>query len=423
MLRFAIPPTSDMHTGDMRVALISYIVARQRAEQFAVRVEDTDKNRNIEGKDQEILDILKKFAMEQDQLFYQRDNLGRHQQFALSLLEKGKAFACICTDQELKSGKCSKKCSKKTEEIAKKIKEEKIPFVIRIPQPKKPISFTDKIKGEIVTRVNEIDSFVILGADGSPSYNFASSCDDMLADISIVICSEDHMSDTPKQIHIKRSLGYTKESEYAHLPIMLNESSKKDDDISIKWLLEQGYLPDAIINYLLGLGVKTPNEVFTLPDAIEWFDLVNISKDPVKFDIDKLRFLNRKHISNIDDKRLSKIFGFADADIGKLIKIYLEETSTINELELKIKAIFEPKELDTEWAEEMKSIAEVIRTAPMLNSFDNFKEYIVSQSGIDGKRLSQPLRILMTGAQNGPELGDIYPLIRPYITEIARNAT
>jgi len=435
MLRFAPSPTGDMHIGNLRVALMNYIVAKQRNEGFILRIEDTDKERNIEGKEQEIQDILKKFAIVPDQIFYQSELLGRHQKLAIDLAEKQKAFICTCTPEEIEADRerakeqkrayrYSGKCESMSSEEIQRVKEEKIPFVIRIKKPDSAITFHDEIKGDITVEPYDVDSFVILRADGSPTYNFACACDDMSMGVSFIIRGEDHLSNTPKQIHIQRSLGYDGKIEYAHLPIILNEDgkkmSKRDSASSVKWLLEEGYLPDAIINYLLLLGNKTPTEVFNLPDAIEWFDIKNVSKSPAKFDIDKLKFLNREHIKRMDSIALSKIFGFADSSIGELAKLYLEESSTIKELDEKIKKIFSAKECKGEWEEEMKILADVIKESPFIRDFDEFKKYIMQKSGLKGKRLFKPLRLLITGAEHGPELSDLYPLINSYLTEVAK---
>jgi len=434
MLRFAPSPTGDMHIGNLRVAIFNYIVAKQKDVNFIVRIEDTDKERNIEGKDTEILEILEKFALPHYSVSHQSENLHIHQTLAIRLLEEKKAFICTCTPEQLDADReeakrnrvayrYSGRCAYVGAQELSKLKEEKIPFVIRIKTPDAPIVNHDLIKGKIETAPNEVDSFVILRADSTPTYNFACACDDMLSGVSLIIRGEDHLSNTPKQKHIQTLLGYEQNIDYAHLPIILNtegkKMSKRDDASSVKWLFEQGFIPDAIINYLLLLGNKTPTEIFTMPEAIEWFKLENISKSPAKFDIDKLRFINRKHLAMMDDKKLSSIFGFADADIGKLAKVYLEEASTINELEEKIKPIFAPKDFSGEWGEQMKLMSKLIADAPILNTFDEFKSYIMKESGLKGKNFFKPLRYLLTGAGNGPELSEIYPYIKSYILEIA----
>ncbi len=421
--------------NDMRVALMNYIISRQRDEPFILRIEDMQKEENIDGKDGETKDIMKKFAIEEDQLFYQSDKLSLHQKLATSLLEQGKAFACICTPEELEANKKNakannkeykykEKCSNNQEAIAKQIKKNNIPFVLRIHKPKDTIKFHDLIRGDISMAPNEVDSFVILRADGTLTYDFATACDDMLMDISLIIRKEEYFNSTPKQIHIKQSLAFEKDTKYAHLPSILNDNSKNisdvNDSVSIKWLLEEGFLPDAIINYLLSLGDKTPQEIFLLPDTEKWFDIKNVSKTPIKFDIDRLRFINRKHLEMMDNKTLSSLFNFADVDIGKLAKVYLGKLSTLNELKAKIKIIFTPKSYYGEWAEQMKIISRLIIDAPVLDTFNELKKYISEKSGLTNKELLKPLGLLITGEENEAKLSEIYPYIKPYITEIVR---
>ena len=414
MLRFAPSPTGDMHIGNLRVAIFNYMVAKQRDVNFIVRIEDTDKERNITGKDTEIMEILEKFALPHDSVSHQSENLHIHQTLAIRLLEEKKAFVCTCKESgssERYSGHCS---AMGAAELAK-LKEEKTPFVIRIKKPDTPILIHDLIKGDIQTAPNEVDSFVILREDSTPTDIFASACDDMIAGISLVIQGEEYLNKTPKQEHIKTLLGYDQETAYAHLPSILDT----DETHTVKWLFEQGFIPDAIANYLITLGNETPTEIFTMPEALEWFDLSKLSESPAKFDIDKLRFINRKHLERMDDKRLSGLFGFADENIGKLAKVYLEEASTINELEAKIRPIFKPKDFSGEWGEQMKLMSDVIFDAPMINTYDAFESYIMEQTGLKGTNFLKPLRYLLTGAEHGPELSDIYPYIKSYILEVA----
>jgi len=422
-----------MLIGDLRVAIFNYMAAQQRGEPFIIRIEDTDKEHNIEGKDTEILQILEKFALKHDVVFHQSEHLNIHQTLAVRLLEEGKAFVCTCTPGQIEaekeaaktnktayrySGRC---CNADKEEI-EKLKEGNVPFVIRIKKPEYDIVNHDLVKGEIVTTPNEVDSFVILRADGTPTCNFACACDDMLSNITLIIRGEEYLCDTPKQKHIQEQLGYEEETVYAHLPALLDAEGRKmgtkEDGSSVKWLFEQGFIPDAIANYLILLGNKTPEEIFTVPEALAWFDLKKISNSPAKFDIDRLRFINRKHLERMDDKRLSMVFGFADAEIGKLAKLYLEEAATLNELEAKIKAIFSAKDFDGEWGEQMRVMQKIIADAPMIAAFNEFESYMMQASGLKGEAFSKPLKILLTGAGHGPELSDIYPYIKSYLLEV-----
>lgn len=433
MLRFAPSPTGDMHIGNLRVAIFNYIVSKQLNEGLIIRIEDTDKERNIEGKDKEILEILNLFSITYKTVFYQSDNLKYHQKMALQLIAEKKAFACFCSDEKLeklREESIKKGIPFRYDGFCENLSEDTVlntnaPFTVRLKKPKHNIKFTDLLKGDFDYAPFDIDSFIILRQDKTPTYNFACSVDDMLMDITIVIRGEDHVSNTPKQIHIRNSLGYTKEIKYVHLPIILNaqtgkKMSKRDDASSVKWLIEQGFLPSAIANYLVLMGNKTPTEIFTLEEAIAWFKIENISKSSSKFDIDKLRFINRKHIENLDDMRLSKILGFADSNIGKLGKIFLEEASTIKEIKEKINPIFEIKTTSEGFEEEFNKIKDCLKNAPFFDDYEEFKDYVSKQINLKGKNLFKPLRYILTGANNGPNLTDIYPLIKNYLGEIIR---
>lgn len=433
MLRFAPSPTGDMHIGNLRVAVFNYIVSKQLKEDLIIRIEDTDKERNIEGKDKEILEILNLFSIEYKTVFYQSDNLKYHQKMALQLMTQKKAFACFCSDEkleELREESIKKGIPFRYDGFCENLSDEAVlnvnaPFTVRLKKPDHNIKFTDLLKGDFDYAPFDIDSFIILRQDKTPTYNYACSVDDMLMDISIVIRGEDHVSNTPKQIHIRDSLGYTKEIKYVHLPIILNaqtgkKMSKRDDASSVKWLIEQGFLPSAIANYLVLMGNKTPSEIFTLEEAIEWFKIENISKSSAKFDIDKLRFINRKHIENLDDMRLSKILGFADSDIGKLGKLFLEEASTIKEIKEKIEPIFATKTTLEGFENEFKAIKECLQKATYFDNYEDLKNYIVNETSLKGKSLFKPLRYILTGVENGPNLSDIYPLIKNYLGDIIK---
>ena len=427
MLRFSQSPTGDMHIGSLRVAILNYLMAQQEKKPFLIRIDDLKKEENIEGKDTEIMQILEKFALIHHSVFHQSEHLHMHQTLAIKLLEENKAFVCTCSTKTLTleqeeaksknlpyqySGCCENK--DKTEHT--KLKESKTPFVLRLKKPIQPIVYHDLILGDISIAPHEIDSFIILHEDGTPSEAFASACDDMLCGISCLISEENTLLDTTKQHYIKNQLSYTQKTSYAHLPTILD----MDDAYSVKELFKQGFIPDAIINYLILLGTsKTPKEIFTLPEAIAWFTLDSISNSPVHFNSEKLRFINREHLRKMDDKELSSLFGFADTDVGKLVKLYLEEASTINELASKIRPIFAPKSFEGIYTKQMRKIQEIIANAPMISNYDTFKNHIITESGLKDKDLDIPLRLLLTGVEEGPELSHIYPLIKSYLLEVA----
>ena len=433
MLRFAPSPTGDMHIGNLRVAIFNHIIAKQTNEELSIRIEDTDKERNINGKDKEILQILDGFGVEYFNAIHQSDNIKFHRQVGMQLLTDKKAFACFCSEETISKKREEAKANKKPYRydgtcenlIDEEVINNENPFVIRLKKPINSIEYTDEIKGNFKTKPYDIDSFIILRADKYPTYNFACAVDDMLMDISLVIRGEDHLSNTPKQIAIRDSAGYDKIIKYAHLPIILNgetgkKMSKRDSASSIQWLLEEGFVPSAIVNYLILIGNNTPTEIFTLDEAIEWFDINKISKSPAQFDLTKLRFLNRKHLLKVDDMSLSKSLGFADDDIGKLAKLYLEESSTLKEIQAKLDVIFGEKTVIKDFEEEFEILKKAIKETPFFNNFNDYKKELMAKSGLKGKKFFKPLRQLLTGVENGPELSQIYPLIKNYISEIVK---
>ncbi|MDF1875831.1 glutamate--tRNA ligase [Sulfurimonas sp. SAG-AH-194-I05] len=414
MLRFATSPTGDMHIGDLRGALFNYIISKQRNEDLIIRIEDSNKEKNIKGKDEEILGLLNLFGIEYTQVIYQSESVRFHTAMALQLMHEKQAFSCFCSTEWL---------DKKREEAKLKGQEYKYddacgnlpaelvidnlsPFTIRIAKP---------TQDNATFKARDIDSFIIMGQDKTPTYNFSCAVDDMLNNISIVIRDEDDMNNTPKQIHIRNALKYEKQITYIHLPVILN-----NDAVRIKWLLEEGFLPEAISNYLISITNKTPKEIFTLSEATQWLSLENISKSPTRFDINMLRHVNNEHLRMLEVKELSRYVGFADDEIGELAKVYLEEVSTTKELKSKINAIFTLKVIPQEFTQSAEIISTIIKSAPYFENYTDFQKYIMEKSGFQKENISQPLRFVLTGAQNGPDIDKIYKYIKNYMGEIVK---
>jgi len=431
LFRFATSPTGDMHIDNLRVALFSYICATQADDKLLIRIEDTDQKQNIPGKDQEILEILSLFGITYSDVTYQSHNLKFHQQLATKLLMDKNAFSCFCTPEMIDADRANAEANNTTYQyngICENLSDDQVlnnesPFSVRVKRPNTDIEFTDKIKGKMHFSKNVIDSYIILRVDKSPTYNFACAIDDLLGDISMVIRAEDDISNTPKQIMIRDYLGYDKEVLYAHLPTILNDAGKKmnkdDEAFSVTWLLEEGFLPSAIANYLIMIGNKTATKIFDISEALEWFDLASVSKAPAKFDIAKLRQINREHINRLAPLELAKFIGYSSKDLGELAKIYTEEGSTINEIKPKIDAIFSKKE-PSEFQEEFATLSKVAKEAPYFKEFDDFEAHLENVSGLKEEQLFKPLRFLLTKAENGPDLSKVYPHIRNYLGEIIK---
>lgn len=430
MYRFAPSPTGDMHIGNLRAALINFICAKKEKTGFILRIEDTDASRDIKGKEIEIQNLLKKFGISWDYFYIQSENLTFHRQIASKLLAEKKAFLCFCSEEVLSQKKelaKSKNEAYRYDETCANLSDEEVlnnpnPAVVRIKKPAGDLSFVDLIKGKLKFDAQNYDSFVLMRADKTPTYNFACAVDDMLEGVTCVIRGEDHVTNTPKQNHIRKSLGFEGEIKYAHLPIILNmqgkKMSKREKDSSVQNLLEMGFLPEAIANYLLLLGNQMPKEIFTLSEAIEFFDLSKISKSPAKFDIDKLKQINREHIKLSSKHRIAEIFQ-VDENLADLIKFYTQEGSLISEIKEKISAIFDKNRNFGDFEENAKILKDQIRNIENLpQNFDEFKEILIKKTGLKGKNFFMPLRILLTNSPHGPELKELYPFLKDKIKEI-----
>ena len=430
MYRFAPSPTGDMHIGNLRAAIFNYICSIKDKSGFILRIEDTDTARNIEGKEEEIQEILHKFGIKWQTLYYQSKNLKFHREFAHKLLIDKKAFCCFCSSEILAQ---KKELAKQNDEAyrydgtCERLSDEQVlecekPFVIRMKKPASTMKFKDAIKGEISFEPENIDSFVIMREDKTPTYNFACAIDDMLEGVTFVIRGEDHVSNTPKQEWIRECVGFSEKIQYAHLPIILDNEgkkmSKRDSSSSVKWLLECGYMPEAIANYLILLGNKTPCEIFTIEEAVQWFDITKISKNPAKFDITKLAQINREHIKRASDERLSELFSL-EISRANLIRFYTQESSLIPEISAKISAIFSAKKISEEWCENAEILRNLILNESEIPAeFNEFKSNLMKKSALKGKAFFMPLRLLLTNSKHGPELSELFPLIRDEIRAV-----
>lgn len=426
MLRFSPNPTENMNINSLRIAIFNHIISKQLNEDLVIRIEDTNLPKEMDGKEgKEILETLNLFSIDYTRVTNQSDFFKYHQKMAMQLLTNKQAFVCFCSEDKINELKQeAKKEGKpfKYDGFCETLSDETVlntnaPFVIRMKQPNENIKFTDLLRGEVKYDSSDLDSFIILDQDKKPLYNYACAIDDMIMNVSIVIRDESHISNTPKQIYLRNTFGYDKEIKYIHLPKIVNENENEN---SIKWLIDEGFLPSAIANYLVLLGNKTPKDIFTLEDAIEWFSIDNISKDEVEFDIEKLKIINKQHLEMIDEMRLSKILGFADSDIGKLGKLLLVESDTIKELKNKVDLIFNPKVPCEGFEKECEILKECISKAPYIDKFNELEEYIVSHTNLKIDSLDEPLRYILTGRNYGPELSDIYPLIKNYLGEIVK---
>ena len=411
MFRYSLAPLKDLNIEDLRVALLNFIKAQQNNDSFLIRVEDSSLGQNMEGSEQNSIDILKKFAIDTENLIYQSKNLSIYQRMAKKLLEEKRAYLCFCDKKE--SSSCD--CINLTQDILQSNYKNKAKFTIWIKEPTETLELNDLARGILSYNPNDIGSFLILNHNASPSQVFADAIDDMSANITMVIEKESILTQSAMQAYIHKELDYSSPIEYLHLPAI--RLSTDDEPILIKSLLQDGFLPDAIINYLL-LPQDTAEEIFYLPNVIESSNLKNFTKEMKSFNIEHLRSINKSHLLKMDSKKLSMIFSFADSDIGDLLKLFLSKSgaNTINDLERIFHNIFDKKKC----SRKLKELSQIINKAPYFKDFEPFKNYVVQKSSFSETEVINSLTLLLTGTDDSPKLSEVYRYIKSYLLEVVQ---
>lgn len=325
--RFAPSPTGRMHVGNLRTALYAYLIAKHEGGSFMLRIEDTDQERFMEGALEIIYRTLEKTGLMHDEgpnkdggcgpyVQSERNAMGIYRKYAKQLIEKGHAYYCFCDKERLESLKTSvsdkeiavydKHClSLSKEEVQKKLAEG-VPYVIRFNMPTEgETTFHDDIYGDITVPNAELDDLILIKSDGYPTYNFANVVDDHLMGITHVVRGNEYLSSAPKYNRIYEAFGWEIPT-YVHCPLITNEEhkklSKRSGHSSYEDLLEQGFLTEAIVNYvaLLGWSPEDNREIFSLSELVETFDYHHMSKSPAVFDMVKLKWMNGEYIKAMD---------------------------------------------------------------------------------------------------------------------------
>lgn len=458
-VRYAPSPTGHLHIGNARTALFNYLFARSQGGTFIIRIEDTDQKRNIAGGEESQLKYLTWLGMDWDESVDKEGEYGPYRQsernhiyqtYYNELLEKGLAYKCYCTEEEIEaereeqvargetpqySGKCRHLTSEDRERLEKEGRKPSIRFTV----PKgKVYTFNDMVKDEVSFESEGIGDFVIIKKDGIPTYNFAVAIDDHLMKISHVLRGDDHISNTPKQLMIYEAFGW-EPPIFGHMTLIVNESRKKlsKRDESIIQFIEQyeelGYLPEALFNFiaLLGWSPKGEEEIFTKEELINIFDAERLSKSPALFDKQKLTWMNNQYVKQLDIERALEI------TLPHLIKANLVKESRSEEEELWVRhlvslyqdqmsygaEIVELSKLffsdSVTYDEEAKGILGEEQVPEVLSAFitelnaldvfeaDAIKTSIKSvqkSTGQKGKKLFMPIRVAATGQVHGPDL-------------------
>jgi len=370
--RIAPSPTGEYHIGHLRTCLYDYALARQNNGQFIIRIEDTDQKRHVDGAEDRILQVIKDYGLNWDEgpdiggpygPYIQTQRLDLYQPFIQQLLDQGQAYYCFCTEDRLTEMRNIQKAAKKIpkydrhclqltpEQIAVKIKSgEK--YVIRLKMPDhETIVFNDLIRGEIKFNTDELDDQVLIKSNGIPTYHFAVVVDDHLMNITHIFRGEEWISSTPKQILLYRFLNWPV-PQFAHLTVLLDPSghgkmSKRKGSVSARSFLDDGYLPEAMLNFLMLLGWNpaTNQELFTLDEFVKNFSLEHLHKKSPIFDRKKLDYFNGLYIRQLSDDQL---FGYfkkflpqaTDDQIKILMPILKERIVKFSDLSESLRFLF-----------------------------------------------------------------------------------
>lgn len=318
--RFAPSPTGFLHIGGVRTALFNWLYARKFNGKFMLRIENTDQLRSTQEAINAIIEGMKWAKLDWDgEIVYQNNNLKRHVTIANELLKKGKAYKCYCTSEELKEMKDEARKNgqtakynglwrNKSEKEAPKNK----PYTVRIKSNHDgKTEVTDAVQGNISIDNDNIDDFIILRSDGTPTYMLSVVVDDHDMNISHIIRGDDHLTNTFRQMQIYNLLQWDTPI-FAHIPLIHSSDgsklSKRHGALGIEWYNDMGYLPEALNNYLLKLGWSHgDDEIFSISDAMEWFDVKDINKSSARFDNAKLEYLNSFYIGKTSDQQLIKL--------------------------------------------------------------------------------------------------------------------
>jgi nondiscriminating glutamyl-tRNA synthetase len=464
-VRFAPSPTGHLHIGGARTALFNLLFARRHGGTFILRIEDTDLKRSSYESEEVIIRDLQWLGIDWDEGVVKGGEFGpyrsterRHiyKEYVDKLLKEGKAYYCYCTPEELeeerknllKKGQMPRymgKCRCLSPEEIKAFEEQGRKPVIRFKVPDDQlIVVDDMVRGKVEFDSSGIGDFVIVKSDGIPVYNFAVVIDDYLMKITHVIRGEEHLSNTPRQILIYDALGM-EIPKFAHVSLILGKDrtkmSKRHGATWVEQYRDEGYLPEAIINFLalLGWSPESEQEIFSMEELCRQFSLDRVAKNPAVFDIDKLKWMNGHYIRNSSTERITEMAvpyllkaGYIkerDAEerfswLNDIVDAVKESLTVVSEVAEKTRLFFEDfvSPEDDEAREVLKQdhiphlievFREKVKQAPEVDEgFLNrvFKE-IQKQTGIKGRKLFMPVRVLLTGQTHGPELGRILMIL------------
>ena len=440
--RFAPSPTGFLHIGGARTALFNWLFARRHGGKFLLRIEDTDKARSTTEAIDAILDGMRWLGLDWDgHEYYQSQFWARHAEVAHQMLERGHAYRCYMTQEELAAQREEAQRERKPFRIVspwRDVTNEQgdKPFVIRLKAPRDGETvIDDRVQGRVTVQNAEIDDFVLLRSDGSPTYMLAVVVDDHDMGVTHVIRGDDHLNNAFRQLAIIRAMGWP-EPVYAHVPLIHGPDgaklSKRHGALGVDaYRDELGLLPEAVSNYLLRLGWgHGDDEIISREQAIEWFDLDHVGKSPSRFDFKKLENLNGHYIREADEERLVDLVAaslkLSDAEKILLAKAMPElkpRANTLNELADGARFLFANRPLEMDAAASALLTPEarglLHRTndrLPALAEWDHASleaaiREVAEGEGVKLGKLAQPLRAALTGRTTSPGIFDVLALL------------
>jgi len=452
-VRFAPSPTGHLHVGSVRVAIFNWLFARHNGGKYLVRIEDTDQQRSTrEFLDSQLSSLKWLNLLPDEDMLYQLSRIEEHKKVLLGLLEKKLVYPCFCEPSKLaveQEGDLSAAATWAKAEDACTCKQKTFsadelqqPHALRfaVPRDKKTIAFDGAIRGKICVDVEQINDFIVLRKDGIPTYNFVVVLDDIFMKITHVIRGEDHISNTPKQIFIYQALGAPL-PVFAHLPLILgpsgNRLSKRDAAVSVQEYKEQGFLPDALFNYLVRLGWSHGDqEIFTKDELIKFFDFDHVGKKGAIFDIKKLEWLNGVYIRALDfddfvhavkdlghDYMQKLVNEWELEELKKLFELYKSRATTFLSMVQDMLALGKaPKVLDLtliqKWVTN-KTVDLLLDFERNVTTLQPFEHKSLSECAkkacafFDTKlvSLAQPLRLALTGKTVSPGVFELMEIL------------
>jgi glutamyl-tRNA synthetase len=445
--RFAPSPTGYLHIGGARTALFCWAFAKRHGGTFILRIEDTDRERSTQQSEQAILDSMDWLGLDYEGPFFQMQRLKRYREVAEQLVLEGKAYHCYASREELDALRESQRAKGEKPRYDGRWRPEHarragltppagVQPVIRFRNPDQgEVTFNDLVKGPITVANGELDDLVIMRADGIPTYNFGVVIDDIDMEITHVIRGDDHVNNTPRQVNIYRALGVTL-PKFAHVPMILGHDgerlSKRHGAVSVMQYRDEGYLPEALLNYLARLGWSHGNEEkFSREQMVEWFDLEHISKSPARFDPEKLGWLNQQYLKETDDVRLAELMTpFLEADgcdlkngpppaaVAALLK---ERVNTVEELADAAVYFYRALEPSAELRQQHYSAAIKPALADLQQrlaavewnrgKINETLKAVVAAHGLKLPKIAMPLRVMVTGEAQTPSIDATLELI------------